>query len=125
MMPKPMATPQSNKSRSGRPRVFVDADVLFAGAASPAEYGASLMVLHLAEITLIEAVTSQQVIIEAERNLAARLPGALPAFHLIVSRRLHIVRNPLAIELQTYQGLADTKDLPLLASAIREVCPCW
>ena len=37
-------------------RVFVDADVLFAGAASGSEHPASLVVLRLAEITLIEAV---------------------------------------------------------------------
>ncbi|MBC7249776.1 MAG: hypothetical protein H5T62_05770 [Anaerolineae bacterium] len=49
-------------------RVFVDADVLFAGAASPGKHGASLLILRMAEITLIEAVASQQVITEAERN---------------------------------------------------------
>ena len=37
-----------------KPRVFVDSDVLFAGAASGAEHGASLVVLRMAEITLIE-----------------------------------------------------------------------
>ena len=46
-------------------RVFVDAGVLFAGSAAPREHGASLVVLRLAEITLIEAVASQQVITEA------------------------------------------------------------
>ena len=66
-----------------KPRLFVDADVLFAGAASPSEHSASLVVLQLAEITLIEALTSQQVITEAERNLAAKLPQALPAFRLV------------------------------------------
>ena len=35
-----------------KPRVFVDADVLFAGAASPSEHGASFVVLRMAEITL-------------------------------------------------------------------------
>ena len=118
-----MATPQRSKPESERPRVFVDADVLFAGAASPTEYGASLMVLRLSEITLIEAVTSQQAIIEAERNLAAKLPTALPAFRLLVSRSLHIVPNPAARDLQTHHGLADAKDLPLLVTAVREGCP--
>ena len=45
-----------------RPRVLVDADGLFAGAAAPSEQGASLVILRMAEITLIEAVASQQVI---------------------------------------------------------------
>jgi len=60
-----------------KPRVFVDADALFAGAAAPSEYGASLVVLRLAEITLIEALTSHRVIVEASRNLEQKLPTAL------------------------------------------------
>lgn len=60
----------------------VDADVLFAGSASPTEFGASLVVLRMAEIPLIHAVTSRQVIVEAERNLAKKMPAALPAFQI-------------------------------------------
>ncbi len=45
--------------RAHKPRVFVDADVLFAGSASPSEHSASLVVLRLAEITLIEALASE------------------------------------------------------------------
>ena len=85
-----MPTPQPCK-----PRVFVDADVLFAGAAAPTEHGASLTVLRMAEITLIEAITSQQAVVEAERNLEAKLPAALPAFRLIVSRCLRVTPDPL------------------------------
>src|SRR5438067_845328 len=58
-----------------KPRVFVDADALFAGAAGPTDHGASLVVLRMAEIPLIDAVVSQQVIVEAERNLADKLPA--------------------------------------------------
>jgi len=36
-----------------KPRVFIDADVLFAGAASPSEHGASLVILRMAEITVL------------------------------------------------------------------------
>jgi predicted nucleic acid-binding protein len=108
--------------RPGKPRVFVDADALFAGAASPTEHGASLIVLRLAEITLIEAVTSRQVIVEAERNLAAKLAGALPVFRLLVSRCLDVVENPEPADLAQYAGLADSKDLPILVTALREKC---
>ena len=38
-----------------RPRVFVDADVLLAACASPSEHGASLVILRMAEITLLDA----------------------------------------------------------------------
>lgn len=106
-----------------KPRVFVDADVLFAGAAAPSEHGASLTILRMAEITLIEAVTCQQAIIEAERNLADKLPAALPAFRLIVSRCLQVTPDPVAGELVPYAGRADPEDLPILVAAHREDCP--
>ena len=106
-----------------KPRVFVDADVLFAGAAAPSEHGASLTILRMAEITLIEALTCQQAIIEAERNLAVKLPVALPAFRLIVSRCLQIVSDPTPEELAPHAGRADPEDLPILVSALREGCP--
>ena len=57
---------------------LVDANVPFASAASPNEQGAGLVVLRLAEITLIQALTSEQVIGEAERNLAEKLQQTLP-----------------------------------------------
>jgi len=106
-----------------KPRIFVDADVLFAGAASPSEHGASLLVLRMAEITLVEALTSEQVIAEAERNLADKLPQVLPAFRLIASRCLRVVPDPSASDLQPYRGLADPADLPILVAALREGCP--
>ena len=109
--------------RRRKPRVFVDADVLFAGAASPSEHGASLIILRLGEITLIEAVASQQVIAETERNLEEKLPQALPAFRLLVSRCLRVVPDPRPEDLAVYAGAADPKDLPILVAAVREACP--
>jgi predicted nucleic acid-binding protein len=106
-----------------KPRVFVDADVLFAGAASPGEQGASLLVLRLAEITLIEAVVSQQVITEAERNLGDKLPAALPAFRHLVSHCLEIIPNPAAEDLRPHQGLAEPQDLPILVAVLQAGCP--
>ena len=111
-----MATPP-------KPRVFVDSDVLFAGAASPSEHGASLVVLRMAEITLIDAIVSEQVIAEVERNLAGYLPIALPTFRQLVSRCLRVVADPTRDELALCRGLADPKDAPILAAAVREACP--
>ncbi len=110
-------------TQTPKPRAFIDADTLFAGAASPSEHGASLLILRLAEITLIDAITSEQVITEAERNLKAKLPQVLPAYHHLVSRCLQIVPDPLAKDLHEHQGLADPKDLPILVAALRENCP--
>jgi len=109
--------------RNHRPRVFVDSDVLFAGAAAPSEHGASLVVLRMAEITLIQAVVSEQVIAEVERNLSAKLPQALSRFRLLVDRCLHIVPDPSPEDFAEHIGLADSKDLPILVAALRERCP--
>ncbi|MEO7911012.1 MAG: PIN domain-containing protein [Roseiflexaceae bacterium] len=106
-----------------KPRVFMDSDVLFAGAASPTEHGASLVVLRMAEITLIDGVVSEQVIIEVERNLAGYLSSALPTFRLLVSRCVRVVAAPTPAELAAYRGLADPKDMPILAAAVQAACP--
>jgi hypothetical protein len=105
-----------------KPRIFIDADVLFAGAASPKEHSASNLLLRMAELTLIEAITSTQVITEAERNLLDKIPKALPAFQLLVSRCLKIVEDPSPAEVDVYSGLAHPKDLPIFVAAIREAC---
>ena len=106
-----------------KPRVFVDSDVLFAGAASASEHGASLVVLRMAEITLIDAIVSEQVIVEVERNLTRYLPAALPIFRQLVSRCLRITPDPTDAELAMCRDLADPKDVPILAAAVRERCP--
>lgn len=105
-----------------KPRVFVDANVLFAGAAAPTEHGASLVILRMAEITLIEAITSEQVITETERNLIAKLPQALSRFRLLIDRCLHVVPDPSPEDLSKYVNSADPKDLPIFIAALRENC---
>lgn len=108
--------------RAVRPRVFIDADVLFAGSASPNEHSASQVILQMAELTLIEAITSRQVIIEAERNLSAKMPKALPAFQLLVSKCLQVVDDPQPDDLKQHYGAANSQDLPILVAAAREGC---
>ena len=105
-----------------KPKVFVDADVIFAGAAAPTEHGASHVVLQMGEITLIDCVSSEQAVEEVERNLADKIPKKLPDFHLLVSRSLHIVGDPQPGDLAAYKGQADPKDLPILVAAMKEGC---
>jgi hypothetical protein len=105
-----------------KPKVFVDADVIFAGAAAPTEHGASHVVLQMGEITLIDCVGSEQAVKEVERNLADKIPEKLPDFHLLVSRSLHIVDDPQPGDLAAYKGQADSKDLPILVAAMKEGC---
>lgn len=108
--------------KRGRPRVFVDADVIFAGSASPSEHSTSLVTLRMGEITLIDAVTSRQAITEAERNLAEKIPDALTTFRLLVERSLRVVPNPSRRDLLAHGDIAHVKDLPILVAAARERC---
>lgn len=114
---------KSTEPQSRKPRVFVDADVLFAGAAAPSAQGASHIILVMGELTLLDCVTSEQAVTEVTRNLEAKLPAALPELRLLVSRALRIVPDPALEELSAYTGQADPKDLPLLVAARREACP--
>ncbi len=59
-------------------RVFLDTSALLAGLASP--QGAAHLILALAEADLLTLVVSEEVLVEAERNLAAKLPEALPYY---------------------------------------------
>jgi hypothetical protein len=109
-------------ARTSKPKVFVDADVIFAGAAAPTEHGASHVVLQMGEITLIDCVSSEQALKEVERNLAGKIPEKLHDFHLLVGRSLHIVGDPQPDELAAFEGQADPKDLPILVAAIKAGC---
>jgi len=102
-----------------RIRVFIDADALFAASASGSEHGASLVVLRLGEITLIDLVTSEQVITEVQRNLQKKMPTALLTFQLLCQKSLTIIANPTEEECLPYKNQADPKDLPILVAALQ------
>jgi len=104
-------------------RVMVDADVLFAGAASSSNQSASGVVLRLSELTVIEGVASVQVVTEAERNLAAKVPTAVEALAELVDACVQVVPDPEPGEVQALDGRAHPKDLPVLVAAVRERCP--
>lgn len=104
-----------------RPRVYIDADVLLAAAASTR--GASHIVVKLSELTLIEGVISEAVQIEVERTVRTKLPAALPAYRALVSAaNLKVAPFPSAEQVQAYRGQADEKDLPHLAAACLAGC---
>ena len=109
-------------SKISKPLIFIDADVIFAGSASRTQHGASLVVLRLGELTLLDCITSEQAVVEVERNLTAKLPSKLPEFRLLVSRCLRVVPDPEPEELQPWLGQADPKDLPLLVTATQNGC---
>jgi hypothetical protein len=103
-------------------RIYVDADVLFAGASSPSDHSASQVVLTLSEITLIEGITSQLAVDECRRNLEEKLMGATGDFKRLVRRALSVKASPSRKDLLPHTDLADWKDLPHLVSALQEDC---
>jgi uncharacterized protein len=113
---------KSTAVTKSRPRIFLDSDVVFAGAASPSEHGASHVVLRMGEITLIECVVSAQVVTEVERNLAEKLPAKMPELRLLINRSLRVVSDPNSVDLSPFTGQADPKDLPILVAAVKEGC---
>ena len=44
-------------------------------------------------------------------------------FRQLVGRCLRVVPDPIDAELAACRGLADPKDTPILAAAVREACP--
>lgn len=97
-------------------RIFCDANVLIAGAASTT--GASHILLQLSELTLLDCLTSPYAVTEAERNLLAKLPAALPAFRLLLEAAVRVTPPPPPSMVRKIAGQAHSKDLPILAAAI-------
>jgi predicted nucleic acid-binding protein len=118
------ARKSSPRLPSSRPRlrISLDADALFAGAASVS--GASHVILQLGELGIIEVGVPDQARAEAERYLAAKLPAALPALRALVDACC--VSLAMASDAESAavadSGEADPKDAPILASALQAGC---
>ena len=99
------------------PRVFLDASVLFATAASAT--GASRAIVVLAEIGFIKGVVSTQVLEEVERNLSRKVAAALPFYHhLIASLDLEVIKDPSPEKVAECVQVIEAKDAPILAAAM-------
>ncbi len=105
-----------------KPRVFLDSDVLLAGITSTTEFAASLILVRLAEINLIEGVCSEQVITEVQKILQSKLPQAVENFDLLVKQAINVKPNPSSKERTECKKMAGREYIPLLAVAIREQC---
>ncbi len=98
-------------------RVFVDANILIAGADSRS--GASNAVLKMAELGLFQLVVCKQVLDEAERNLRKKLPRALPNFAALMARlRLEILPDPTPEQVKPWHEIIPTDDAPILCVAV-------
>ena len=99
-------------------RVFLDANVYFAGSASPT--GGSALILQLILKGRIEATASRLVLREAERNLRQkRPPKDLKAFHQFLKHaKLRVIPTPPETAWKPYEGVIHPKDVPVLAAAV-------
>jgi predicted nucleic acid-binding protein len=98
-------------------RIFIDANVLIAGADS--RLGASNGVLLLAEAGMFQPVVCRQVLDETERNLREKLPRALPNFAAQMARlRLEILPDPSVDEYVVWETIIEAKDAPILQAAV-------
>lgn len=96
--------------------VSIDADVLIAGLLS--KTGASHAILVLGELGLLRLILPEAAVGEVRRNLAAKLPEALPLFEEFLRVVSVQIRAPTAQDLKRARELADPKDVPILAAAI-------
>ena len=97
------------------PLVCADADVLIAGLFSTK--GASHALLVLAEIGLVRIVVPAAAVIEVRRNVAAKLPAALPLFERFLASRAAMVVEPRLGDIVRARDGAHPKDQPILAGA--------
>lgn len=98
-------------------RVFFDANVLIAGAAS--HRGASRAALMMAEAGLFQMVVSRQVLDEAERNLRRKLPRGLPILAEILGHvHLEVVDDPSPQSFARWLDCIEAKDAPIVEAAV-------
>jgi putative PIN family toxin of toxin-antitoxin system len=99
------------------PRVFVDTSALLAGLASP--NGASNMILALAEAGIVALVVSEEVLVEAERNLQERLPRAIAEYRrFLTSCPLEKIAASSVGDVAGAREIIHPKDAPILAAAM-------
>jgi len=100
-------------------RVFLDANIYFAGCVS--SEGASFCVLELARRQKIKVFTSKLVLKEADRNLQQKFPGpVLKSFRRFLQEtKIHIVPASEEKDYEPFAAYIHPKDAPVLAAAIR------
>jgi putative PIN family toxin of toxin-antitoxin system len=113
----------STRSMALTPRVFLDTSALLSGLASPK--GASNMILALAEAQVVALVVSEEVLVEAERNLQEKLPRAIPEYRrFLASCPLQKIALPSPADVEAAREIIHPKDAPILAAAMAAQMDC-
>jgi predicted nucleic acid-binding protein len=98
-------------------KIFLDTSALTAGVAS--SKGAAREVLRLAEVGLIEMFVSRQVIVEADRNIEAKLPEMSIEYRAFITVLAPVlVDDPDVKDIKKYSSLINSDDAPILAAAV-------
>ena len=99
-----------------RIKVFIDTNVLIAGVNSVT--GASATILDLCEARVLQMVVSRQVLIEADRNVAAKFPQLVGRFRQFMHNLAPLmVEDPTPESMEKAATIVDRKDAPILAAA--------
>lgn len=100
--------------------VFFDSSALFAGVVSATGAARALLLLSEAGV-LIQVIVSEQVIAETERNVARKLPRALPYYReALRSGAVKIVNDPTREEVVHCRGIiAHQADVPIIVAAMK------
>lgn len=103
-------------------RLFLDANIFIAGSASPE--GGSAIILQACKKGLFQAVTTEVILEEAERNIRKKLDKkSLDRFYKVIEE-VGIEIYPPATTAGHYQKIITPKDAHVLASAIESKCDC-
>jgi len=103
----------------GKPKLFFDSSALFAGIVSPS--GAARALLLMGEAGLITIVVSHQVLEETERNVAKKIPRALPFYRSALSGGfIQVVSDPPLEEVTKHRDIIlHEPDVPIVVAAMR------
>lgn len=97
-------------------KVFIDSSVLIAAAISPKGSARDLIMKAFREE--VKLVISDLVIEETQRNLANKVPKALPALQLFLETLNPEVVSPVKALVLKVSKVIEAKDAPIIAGAI-------
>ena len=99
-------------------RVFLDTSALLAGLIS--SRGAAREILSGGETRVFEILVSSQVLLEADRNIAAKFPRLLMEYRAYMRAcEPTLVDDPTAAQVKAAVPLVGADDAPILAAALK------
>lgn len=101
-------------------RVFLDSNIILSGLLS--DKGAPRVILDILcmRLQFLTGITGLYNIIEIERNLANKLPAAIPMYKEYLPKlNLEFIPIPSHEDMKSLAGHIADKDVPVLASALK------